>query len=188
MTPVAGERWRVPATPVLFVAVALIACAEVGGACMVQFKLEITRWARSAMLARPEAHGLVGVRDVDEVVIDEALVKLDAGLRLFHLHAEGMGTVIVVAAMVATTLVERAGLRRAIVVLLTVGGAVYPVGYLLWSALIPFYGIEAGKRAAEWLVWMPFGGASIVAVWLLTAALAARLLAARRAGRQPVAP
>jgi len=181
MSPERSDAWRVPSAWVLLVAVALIACAEVGGASMVQFRLPLTRWARGVMLERPATHGLVGVRDVDEQILDEALVKFDAGLRLFHLHAEGMGTVIIVAAMVATTLVEPASLARAIVVLVTVGGALYPAGYLLWSGLIPFYGVDTGRRVAEWLVWIPFGGASIVAVWLLTAALAARLLRRRAA-------
>jgi hypothetical protein len=182
------DGWRVPPTPVLLTAMALIACAEVGGASMIQFKLELTRWARGTMLARPATHGLVGVRDVDEAVLDEALVKFDAGLRLFHLHAEGMGTVIVVTTMVATTLVETIPLRRAIVVLVTVGGAAYPVGYLLWSALIPFLGIDGGKRVAEWAMWIPFGGASIVALWLLTAALAARVLFRHRGPASEIAP
>jgi hypothetical protein len=158
------------------VAVTLIAVAEVGGASMVQFKLELTRWARGVMLARPLTHGLVGVRDVDEQVIDQALVKFDAGLRLFHLHAEGMGTIIIVATMVATTLVAQARLRRAIVVLVTVGGAGYPLGYLLWSALVPFRGIESAKQVAEWLIWIPFGGAAIAALWLLVAAVALALV------------
>jgi hypothetical protein len=179
MTEAKAEGWRVPPTWVLLVAVALIAVAEVGGASMVQFKLELTRWARGSMLARPATHGLVGVRDVDEQVIDQALVKFDAGLRLFHLHAEGMGTIIIVATMVATTLVASAALRRAIVVLVTVGGAGYPIGYLLWSALIPFHGIEAGKRVAEWLIWIPFGGAAILAMWLLVAAVAVPLVRRR---------
>jgi hypothetical protein len=161
---------------VLLVAVLLIAVAEIGGASMVKFKLEVTRWARGVMLARPAVHGLVGVRDVDEQVIDEALVKLDGGLRLFHLHAEGMGTVIIVATMVAATLVPATGLQRTIVALVTVGGAVYPVGYLIWSATIPYVGIERGKVIAEWLVWIPFGGAAIVAMWLLTGTLALRLV------------
>jgi hypothetical protein len=50
------------------------------------------------------------------------------------------------------------------------------VGYLLWSALIPFHGVARSKTAAEWLVWIPFGSAAIVAMWLLTAALAVRLV------------
>ena len=180
-----SNNWRLPPIPVLLVGVALIACAEVGGASMVQFKLELTRWARGIMLARPQTHGLVGVRDVDEQILDEALVKFDAGLRLFHLHAEGLGTVIIVTTMVATSVVEQAALRRSIVVLITAGGALYPLGYLLWSALIPFRGIARGKSVAEWLVWIPFGGAAIVALWLLTGALAiqcARSLRGPRAG------
>src|SRR5713226_9091043 len=107
-----SNNWRLPPIPVLLAGVLLISCAEVGGASMVQFKLELTRWARGIMLARPQTHGLVGVRDVDEQILDEALVKFDAGLRLFHLHAEGLGTVIVVTSMVASTLVPRPALRR----------------------------------------------------------------------------
>ena len=107
MTEARPDTWRVPSAWVLLVAVLLIACAEVGGASMAQFKLALTRWARGTMLARPATHGLVGVRDVDEQILDEALVKFDGGLRLFHLHAEGMGTIIIVASMVATTLVRR---------------------------------------------------------------------------------
>lgn len=168
--------WRLPPIPVLLVGVGLIACAEVGGGAMAQFKLEVARWARGTMLARPQVHGLVGVRAVDEQILDEALVKVDAGLRLFHLHAEGMGTIIVLATMVATTLVARPALRRAIVALVTAGGAGYPFGYLLWSALIPFRGVERGKTLVEGLVWIPFGGAAILALWLLTAALAHRCL------------
>jgi len=171
-----SEVWRLPPLASLLAAIVLIACAEVGGASMAKFKLELTRWARSVILARPVTHGLVGVRDVDEQVIDEALVKFDAGLRLFHLHAEGMGLVIIATTMTAATLVRAAAARRALIALLTVGGAGYPFGYLLWSALIPYHGIQAGKTVAEWVVWIPFGGATIAAVWWLTALLGARLI------------
>jgi hypothetical protein len=157
-------------------AILLIACAEVGGASMAKFKLELARGARAVMLSRPATHGLVGVRDVDEQIIDEALVKFDAGLRLFHLHAEGMGLVIIATTMTAATLVQSASARRAIILLLTVGGAAYPFGYLLWSALIPYYGIQSGKAVAEWVVWVPFGGATIVAAWWLVALVGVRLV------------
>lgn len=178
-----AATWSVPPTATLLVAVLLIACAEVGGASMVKFKLEVSRWARATINARPAVHGLVGVRDVDEPIVDEALAKVDAGLRLFHLHAEGMGLVIVVTTMTAATLVERPGARRAIIALLTVGGAAYPTGYLLWSALIPYQGIARGKTVAEWLVWLPFGSATIVGVWWLTLIVALRLLGRARAPR-----
>jgi len=52
---------------------------------MVKFKLELTRWARAVIQARP-AHPWPGRPCVtwDEEVIDELLVKFDAALRLFH--------------------------------------------------------------------------------------------------------
>src|SRR5438132_992101 len=175
------DSWRLPPVPVLLTAVVLIVCAEVGGASMVRFKLELTRWARQAMLERPGTHGLVGVRDVDERVLDEALVKFDAGLRLFHLHAEGMGLVIIATATVAATLAGSPASRRPIIALLTVGGAGCPLGHLLWSGLIPYYGPERGKTIAEWLVWTPFGGATIVALWWLAGLVAWRMMRRERA-------
>ncbi|MEX2145785.1 MAG: hypothetical protein WED01_02085 [Candidatus Rokuibacteriota bacterium] len=171
-----APAWRLPPVWVLLVAVLLIVCAEVGGASMVRFKIELTRWARGVMLAHPEIHGLVGVRDVDERILDEALVKFDAGLRLFHIHAEGMGLVIIATTTVAATLVRTPPARPVMITLLTVGGAGYPLGYLLWAALIPYFGMERGKAIAEWLFWIPFGGATIVALWWLAAVVTLRLV------------
>jgi len=181
MTDAGAPTWRLPPRWVLLVAVLSIVAAEVGGGAMARFKVELTRWARDGMLARPSVHGLVGVRDVDERVLDEALVKFDAGLRLFHMHAEGMGLVIIATSMVAATVIQNAAARRAIIALLTVGGAGYPVGYLAWSALIPAYGLERSKAIAEWLVWVPFGTATIVALWALVGCVAWTMLAQRRA-------
>ena len=87
-----------------------------------------------------------------------------------------MGLVIIATTMTAATLARGDGTRRALTALLTVGGAGYPAGYLLWSVLIPHYGIERGKALAEWLVWIPFGGATIVAMWWLTALVGLRLV------------
>lgn len=175
MTVTVAGHWQRPPTGAILVALLLIAVAEIGGASMVRFKFELARWTRGTMLARPATHGLVGVRDVDEQILDEAVVKVDAGFRLFHMHAEGMGLVILATTTVAATLVASAVARRAIVWLLTVGGAGYPLGYLVWSGLIPYVGIDRGKTLAEWLFWIPFGGATIVAIWWLTALVAARL-------------
>jgi uncharacterized PurR-regulated membrane protein YhhQ (DUF165 family) len=103
-------------------------------------------------------------------------VKFDAGLRLFHMHAEGMGLVIIATTMVATTMAQSVAVRRTITALLTTGGAGYPVGYLLWSALIPSYGPDGAKTIAEWLVWVPFGSATIAALWWLVGLVALRML------------
>ena len=170
------ERWRLPPRGVLLAAVLLLVAAEIGGASMSRFKVELARWARGQMLARPAVHGLVGVRDVDERALDEALFRFDTGLRLFHMHAEGMALVVVATTTVAATLARTAVPRRTLIVLLTVGGVGYPLGYLIWSALIPSYGVERSKAIAEWLVWIPFGGATIVALLWLAALTAVRMV------------
>src|SRR3989304_2836336 len=54
----AETTWRLPPVWVLLVAVVLIVCAEVGGASVSRFKIEITRWARGTMLTHPAVHGL----------------------------------------------------------------------------------------------------------------------------------
>jgi hypothetical protein len=161
---------------VLLAAVLLLVAAEVGGASMARFKLELARWARNEILARPAVHNLVGVRDLDERVLDEALFRFDAGLRLFHMHAEGMALVIIASTTAAATLARGPATRRALVLLLTVGGIGYPLGYLLRSALIPAYGLDRSKEVAEWLMWLPFGGATIVALLWLTVVIAGRMV------------
>jgi hypothetical protein len=176
VNPGAGEPWRLPPRAVLLTAVLLLVAAEVGGASMARYKLELGRWARAQMLAHPAVHGLVGVRDVDERVLDEALFRFDAGLRLFHMHAEGMALVVIATTTAAASLARGAATRRALVLLLTVGGVGYPVGYLLWSALIPAYGLERSKAVAEWAVWLPFGSAAIVALLWLTGLIATRMV------------
>jgi hypothetical protein len=168
--------WRLPPRLVLLAAVVLLLAAEVGGASMARFKVELARWARAEMIARPAVHGLVGVRDVDERVLDEALFRVDAGLRLFHMHAEGMALVIVATTTIAATLVRHAASRRVLLVLLTAGGVGYPLGYLLWSVLIPVVGIERGKVVAESVCWIPFGGATIVALLWLAALTGLRVV------------
>jgi hypothetical protein len=173
--PAPTRTWHLPPPWSLLVAIVLIVGAEVGGASMARFKVDLARWARSEMLARPAIHGLVGVRDVDEQILDERLVKFDAGLRLFHLHAEGMGLVIIATTTVAATLASPGPARTVLITLLTLGGAGYPLGYLLWSGLIPVIGLERGKTIAEWLVWIPFGGTAIVALWWLAVIVAWRL-------------
>jgi hypothetical protein len=175
-TSASDATWRLPPRGVLLAAIVLLVVAEVGGASMSRFKLELARWARAGMLAHPAVHGLVGVRDVDERALDEALFRFDTGLRLFHMHAEGMALVVIATTTVAASLARGTLPRRSLIVLLAVGGVGYPLGYLIWSALIPAYGVERSKAIAEWLVWIPFGGATIAALLWLAALTAARMV------------
>jgi len=172
--------WRRPPLVVVLASALLILLAEIGGASIGRWTPEINAFARAKIESAGSTHKLVGIKDVDDEIIDEALVKLDGGLRLFHLHAEGMGLVIFVGALVISTLVAAPGLKRTLHGLLTVGGFGFPFGYLLWSALIPSMGIDRARAMAAALALIPFGGAVLVAVWTLTVLLARDLCRTRR--------
>lgn len=186
--PSGSDGWRRPPGAVLLAAVLLITLAEIGGASMGRWTPEIRASSRAWILGAGAAHGLVGTRDVDDEIVDEALVKLDGGLRLFHLHAEGMGLVIFAGALVISTLVGAPGLRRVLHGLLTVGGFGFPFGYLLWSALIPPLGVSRARGVAETLVLVPFGAAALAALWLLSGLLAWELSRGWRRRRGPSVP
>ncbi len=186
MTDPAGDPtlWRRPPLPLILACVVLIALAEAGGGAMVKFKWPIANAARELMLQRPAVHGLVGVREVDEEELDKLKQAIDAQLRLFHLHAEGMGAVLLLSAMVVATLVPASPLRRGLYWLLGLG-VLYPVGYLAAPAFIIPLGLERGKQVAEYLFWIPFGGAVIVAMWVLAGWLAREMWRRRRAAFGP---
>ena len=166
------DGWRRPPVIVVLASALLILLAEIGGASMGRWTSEINTLSKAWILSASPAHGLVGVQDVDDEIIAAALVKLDGGLRLFHLHAEGMGLVIFAGALVIRTLVAAPGLRRVLSGLLTVGGFGFPFGYLLWSALIPPLGIDRARALAEALLLIPFGSMAMGAMWMLSFVLA----------------
>jgi hypothetical protein len=149
----------------------LLLHAEVGGASMVRFKNPIERANRERIEARPDVHGLVGVRQVDGDKVDRLLARADFALRLFHLHAEGMGLVIFAGGMMIAGWLRSRSLSRGLYAMLGAGGLVYPFGYLAWSLMIPRLGLDRSKALAEALVWIPFGGAALTAVGVVGLAL-----------------
>ena len=173
------EGWRRPPLVVVLASALLLFLAEIGGASMGRWTKEVNAFSKTWILTAGPAHRLVGVRDVDDEIIEEALVKLDAGLRLFHLHAEGMGLVIFAGALVIGTLVAAPRMRGVLYGLLTVGGFGFPFGYLLWSGLIPPLGVDRARAVAEALVLIPFGSTALGAMWSLSFLLARDLFRGR---------
>jgi hypothetical protein len=152
--------------------------AEIGGGAMTKFKVDLERANRAAVEARPGVHGLVGVRQIDGPVIDTLLARSDFALRLFHLHGEGMALVMLAGGIIIRNFVASRRPAAILLVLLAVGGLVYPFGYLAWGAMIPVLGLQPAKDLAEWLFWIPFGGAALVAMALVTLVLASQLILA----------
>lgn len=174
---------RLPPTTVILAAVVLLVLAEIGGGAMTKFKVDLERANRAAVEARPLVHGLVGVRQIDAPVIDTLLARSDFALRLFHLHGEGMALVMLAGGIIIRTFVVSRRLAAILLVLLAAGGLLYPFGYLAWSAMIPVLGLQPAKDLAEWLFWIPFGGAALVAMALVTLVLASQLIVAGEPAR-----
>ena len=83
MTGTNEEVWHLPPRAVLLAAILLLLAAEVGGASMGRYKLELARWARAEMQARPAVHGLVGSLsvEVDRVAPLVLALRSAGGLR-----------------------------------------------------------------------------------------------------------
>ncbi len=178
----AAEGWQRPPRPIVLAAALLIAMAELGGAAMGRFKPEIDAFTAARVLERPDVHGLVGVSDVDTEITEQVRVRLDSGLRLFHLHGEGVGLMILALGLVLASARTSAWLRRALSVLVTVGGFGFPMGYLLWSALMPLVGVGPARTVSAVGVLIPFGGALLVSVWGVTVLAGRDVVAARARG------
>ncbi|MBI4637728.1 MAG: hypothetical protein HY727_15435 [Candidatus Rokubacteria bacterium] len=171
-TPATFRGWWRPPTLLAASAALLIVLAEVGGASMARFKPEISAFVTARAEERAEVHGLVGSNDVDNEALDEIGVKHDSALRLFHLHAEGLGLMLFAGGLVIRTLVGPAWLRAVLYTLVGIGGFSFPFGYLVWAGLMPFVGLEPARRLAASFVLIPAGGALLVGLWLLAALLA----------------
>ncbi len=181
------DGWKRPPRAVVLAAVLLIALAELGGAAMGRFKPEIDSFTSARVRERPDLHGLVGSADVDAEILDEIRLKADAGLRLFHLHGEGVGLMLFAGALVIATYVSAPRLRRVLYAALTTGGFVFPFGYLVSSGLIPFRGVDAARTAAAFSVLVPSGILLLLALWALLLPLG-RVLLTRRRGATEEAP
>jgi hypothetical protein len=170
-----ARELKLPPALVVVLSVLLLVLAEVGGGAMVRFKVDLDRFHRAQVEDRPQVHRLVGVRQIDGPVVDELLSRSDFAFRLFHLHAEGMALVIFAAGVMVWNGVRGRLARAVLSTLLAVGGFLYPFGYLAWGSLIPVVGLAAARDLAETFLWVPFGGAALVATGLLTLALGSQL-------------
>jgi hypothetical protein len=177
---------ELPPVLVVVLSILLLVLAEVGGGAMVRFKIDLDRFHRAQVEARPHVHRLVGVRQIDGAVVDELLSRSDFAFRLFHLHAEGMALVIFVGGVMVRNGVHGRLARAVLSTLLAVGGFLYPFGYLAWAWTIPILGLRASRDLVETFLWAPFGGAALVATGLLTLALGSQLFVGRggRGGRR----
>jgi hypothetical protein len=120
--------------------------------------------AREQIVKRPEVHGFGGVEVIDQQRIAEVVEQANNAFRMLHVHGLGVGMLILLVSIVIVNLPLSEGVKRAGCVLISLG-ALYPPGWLLLGWLIPYQGVKALRAPVEWGLFMPFGGAAIVAIW-----------------------
>jgi hypothetical protein len=144
--------------------------APVGGA-LVAVQDQLYTMALREVVKRPEVHGFVGAEVIDEARIAEVIEQSNNALRMFHVHALGVGLLILLVSLVIVNLPLAEPLQRALCVLVSLG-ALYPPGWLVLAWLIPYWGLDRVRGPVEWGFFMPFGGAIIVGIWGTVAAWA----------------
>ena len=141
----------------------MVALGQTAGAVMSQAGLQTARYVRARIAATAPAHGLAGSREYDDEVINRTVFTAEAGLSFLHLHAEGLGPVVLLAATLVATAVPRRRVRGVLYVLLS-AGALFPLGFLLYAVAVPEIGRDAGVALAERFVLTPLGTAALVAL------------------------
>jgi hypothetical protein len=162
-----------PPLLVVFIAVLVITLGELGGAAMSQLRPATARLATARIAANAPAHGLTGTAEYDDAVRERAVFLAEAGLSFFHVHAEGMGLVLFFASTLAASVVRSRAVRRVLYTLLT-AGALFPLGYLVYSLAVVELGRDDGVALAETWLLTPLGMAAIAGLIGLAAALARR--------------
>ncbi|MBI4271561.1 MAG: hypothetical protein HY615_14600 [Candidatus Rokubacteria bacterium] len=161
-----------PPLPVVLVALLLLALGETAGAAMSQLRAPLERWSSARVDANRAVHGLSGSAEYDDEVRARTIFLVEAGLSFLHTHAEGLGLVLFFTSTLVASAVGGRRWRGLLYPPLTVG-ALFPVGYLVYSVAVLELGRDAGVEFAERWVLTALGGLAILGLLGLGAALAA---------------
>src|SRR5438093_10800262 len=119
---------RRPPLVVVRIAVVVIALGETAGAAMSRLRPQIERYAAARVAANAGVHGLSRSAEYDDDVRDRAIFTAEAGLSLFHLHAERLGLFLFFASTPAPSAVLGRTSRGALPVLLALV-SLFPIDF-----------------------------------------------------------
>ncbi len=161
---IAELRIQGPPPLVLLASLFLLALGASTGGALVRLQDWFYTRARLEVVKRPEVHGFAGVEVIDEQKITEIVEQSNRAFRMLHVHSLGVGLLVLTSGTLIANLPLPRGWRRLFTTLVALG-ALYPPGWLLFGALIPFYGFPALRGPIEYGVMLPFGGAAIAGLW-----------------------
>jgi hypothetical protein len=174
-----SDALRRPPTITLIASLCMFALGASTGGILVRFQDALYDTARREVVKRPEVHGFAGTEVIDEARIAEIVEQSNNALRMLHVHGLGIGMLILLVSLAIVNLPLAEPLKRGLCVLVSLA-ALYPPGWLVLGSLIPIWGLARLRGPVEWLFFVPFGGAAIVAIWATLACYVAALLGARR--------
>jgi hypothetical protein len=173
------DALRRPPTFALIASLCMLGLGAPVGGALVAVQEQLYTMAKREVVKRPDVHGFVGAEVIDEARIAEVVEQSNNALRMFHVHALGVGMLILLASLVIVNLPLAEPHQRALCVLVSLG-ALYPPGWLVLAWLIPYWGLDLLRGPVEWGFFVPFGGAIIVGIWGAVAAWALTYRARRK--------
>src|SRR5213592_2356019 len=154
--------------------------ATMGGA-LVALQDVLYEVARAQVVKRPEVHGFGGVEVIDQQRIAEVVEQANNAFRMLHVHGLGLGMLILLVSLAIVNLPLPERLKEPLCVLVSLG-ALYPPGWFVLGWLIPSLGVAKLRSPVEWVFFVPFGGAAILAIWETLACYVVALVRRRRVG------
>ena len=149
----------------LMASLALLSVGAITGGLLMVFQDSIYAAARREIIKRPEVHRFAGTEIIDQARITEVADQSNTALRLLHTHALGVGTLVLIGAVLIANLPLAIWMQTVLCALVSLGG-LYPVGWLLMAWFIPYMGVDALRRPVEMLIFLPFGTAIILGLVL----------------------
>jgi hypothetical protein len=173
-----SDTLRRPPTVALVASLCLFAIGASTGGLLVRYQDTLYDVARREVIKRPDIHGFAGAEVIDEARIAEVVEQANNALRMLHVHGLGVGMLIFLVALAVVNLPLSARVQRTLCVLVSLG-ALYPPGWFVLGWLIPTWGVSRLRSPVEWIFFVPFGGAVILAIWATLACYLLALFGAR---------
>lgn len=159
-----NDSLRRPPTIALIASLCLFAVGASTGGLLVRYQDGLYDAARREVVKRPDVHGFAGAEVIDEARIAEIVEQSNNALRMLHVHGLGVGMLTLLVTLVIVNLPIPERLKQGLCVLASLG-ALYPPGWLVLGWLIPTWGLARLRAPVEWIFFVPFGGAAILAIW-----------------------
>jgi hypothetical protein len=150
------EHLRRPPTFALAAALFILTIGSITGAVLVALQDTLYAFARREIVKRPDVHGFAGTELIDERRIKEVADQANTALRLLHTHALGIGMLIFIATLIIANLAIPARTQSVLCAMISLG-AIYPLGWLVLTWLIPYWGVDRLRAPVEWIFFVPFG-------------------------------